>query len=165
MLILAHLGVASLIAVLIGLPISFAMIGAVLPDIVDKGLFFIGIIPYGRFISHTIFFGPMVALITFAITRRKYLALSILIGCYLHLLLDVGYFLPLFYPLVKYEFPAESFVLDSWWVITITEGLGAVILYSSVKFKFEILYYWNKVLIWMRKLAICLNCMKRTKKK
>lgn len=163
MLILAHFGTAAFLAVLIGLPISFALIGAILPDVVDKGLLVVGLAPNGRFIAHTIWFGPLAALLTFALTKRKYLAFAILVGCYSHLLLDMGYFLPLFYPFVEYEFPTPE--MGFGWMNIVTEGVGAVILYSSVRFKFKILYYRNVILIWLKNLFSWRRCTKPRKRK
>jgi len=165
MLALFHLGITALVAVIIGLPIFSSMIGALLPDIVDKGLFFLGVAPYGRFFAHSIFFGPLIALIIFMLTRKSYLALSILFGCYLHLLVDITYFVPLFYPLVGYNFPSNKFEMDLWWFIILTESMGIAILYSSIRFKSEILYYRNRVFAWMKKSTKCSSSMKRKRKK
>jgi len=165
MLTLFHLGITAFMAILVGLPIFSSMLGAILPDIIDKVLFFLGIAPYGRFFAHSIFFGPLIAIIVFLLTRKKYLALSILFGCYLHLLVDITYFLPMFYPVVKYEFPSKSFEMDSWWFMILTESIGVAILYSSIMFKSEILYYRNKVFVWMKKMTNYSKCMKRKRKK
>ena len=81
------------------------------PDLVDKPLFWVFGIGCGRYICHTLLF-LLLTVIIFSLWKRMY-GLSALLGVTLHFILDVGWFMPWFYPFVKYEFPqlerSESF--------------------------------------------------------
>jgi hypothetical protein len=141
MLPFAHVGIAAFLSTLIALPSLFAAFGGLLPDIFDKTLLLSGVAPCGRFIAHSIFFGPVAALITYAITRRKEFASAILFGCYLHLALDAGDFLPLFYPAVGYIFscPPGYREIDAFTIIM--EVVGAVLLGAAILFRPKIARY------------------------
>jgi hypothetical protein len=164
MFLLLHLGVAAIIAVLLGFSLPFTLIGSTLPDLIDKPMFLLGITPEGRFIAHTIFFAPIVSFLAYAIFRNKYFALSILIGGYIHLILDMGHFIPLFYPIVSYDFKG-TFDLGSSSFILITETIGAILLYGSVKFKHNILYYRDRFLSWITNSKKYKNYTKKEKMK
>lgn len=115
MLPLAHVGIAALFAKNFKpyiLPVTVAGFFALLPDLIDKPLFLLGLAPSSRFIAHTIFFGIIVSAIVFLAVEKKVraqLALAALLGCWSHLLLDSYGFLPLFYPVVPYSFPPVMF--------------------------------------------------------
>ena len=104
MIFFGHIGMTLFLAALLSLNFLFVLIGVLLPDVVDKFFYIIGTFPCGRFIGHTIWFAPALALITYAVTRKKFFAVSILFGAYVHMIGDVGYLLPLFMPFVTYEF-------------------------------------------------------------
>ena len=74
----------------------------------------------------------------------------------------MGYFLPLFYPVVDYTFPVDTMQLGSWSFFIATEAVGACILYGSIRFKDEIINYRNRVVLWIKK---SLNFSKRTRRK
>ncbi len=77
-----------------------------LPDLLDKPLWLLGI-SCGRFVGHTLLFVFLVAFVFF-LRKRKY-GLFALMGGMLHLLSDLGWFMPWFYPFVKYDFPQLEF--------------------------------------------------------
>ncbi|MEW5954966.1 MAG: metal-dependent hydrolase [Candidatus Micrarchaeota archaeon] len=111
MLPLAHLGIPLFFAKHFkpySFPLAATAFFAVLPDVVDKSLFLLGLAPSGRFIAHTVFFGLLLAAIFFA-TLPKQLKLPVaaatLLGTWSHLLLDVNGPLPLLFPLFSYSFP------------------------------------------------------------
>jgi len=77
-----------------------------LPDLLDKPLWMLGI-SCGRFVGHTLLFVFLVAFV-FSLRKRTY-GLFALVGGMLHLLSDVGWFIPWLYPFVKYDFPQLEF--------------------------------------------------------
>jgi len=77
-----------------------------LPDIVDKPLWALGI-GCGRYVAHTLLFVFLVS-IAFSLKKRAY-GLFALFGGVFHLLMDVGWFVPWFYPFVRYDFPDLKF--------------------------------------------------------
>jgi hypothetical protein len=85
-----------------------------LPDLVDKPLFWVFGISCGRYVGHTLLFLLLIT-IAFSLWKRKY-GLFALCGVALHFALDVGWFMPWFYPFVKYNFPhiqrSDSFNLQ-----------------------------------------------------
>jgi hypothetical protein len=109
MIFFGHLGTTLFLAALLSLNFLFVLIGVLAPDILDKFFYMIvPVFPCGRFIGHTIWFGPAIALATYAITRKKMAAYSVLFGAYVHMLGDIGYLLPLFMPFVTYQFNCTS---------------------------------------------------------
>ncbi len=82
---------------------------AILPDLVDKPLWALGIGP-GRYVGHSLVFVLGVALAA-ALVKRSY-GLAALAGGLSHLLLDwvaTGPVVPWFYPVVDYGFPPPAF--------------------------------------------------------
>jgi len=81
---------------------------ALLPDLVDKPLYLLGI-GDGRYIGHTLLFVCVVAA-AFSLKRRIY-GLSLLFGAVLHLLLDWlmgwGGFMPWLYPFVSHTYTVD----------------------------------------------------------
>ena len=104
MLFFGHLGIAIFIASFIALPLIFAGIGVLLPDLLDKPLFILGLTPCSRFIGHTLFFGAVVFSFVYFTTKNKKIALTLLFGILLHLIQDFQSFVPYFYPFVSYSF-------------------------------------------------------------
>ena len=92
------------LSILIGLNPVIAVFCGILPDMVDKPLSLLGI-GGGRFIGHTLLFG-LAVVILFFIWKRKY-GFSALLGITSHFVLDLGYFVPWFYPFKQYVFPHE----------------------------------------------------------
>ena len=78
-----------------------------LPDLVDKPLWVLGVISDGRFIGHTLLLVGLAA-VAFFIKKRAY-GLFALCGGIPHLLLDMGGFHPWFYPFKHYDFPSVDF--------------------------------------------------------
>ena len=104
MLFLGHIGFTAFVASLFYLPALPGILGVMLPDIVDKGFFLLGYSPCSRFLAHTIFFAPLVGLVTFLITRNKKIAFVVGLGAFLHLLEDLHDPVPFLYPLKDYAF-------------------------------------------------------------
>jgi hypothetical protein len=77
-----------------------------LPDLVDKPLWVFGV-GCGRYVAHTLLFVFLVALV-FSLKKPVYGLLALFAGMF-HLLMDVGWFLPLFYPFIDYDFPDAKF--------------------------------------------------------
>lgn len=140
---LGHIGIALLISTLLYLPAVFVIAGVLLPDIVDKALLVSGFTVCGRFFGHTIFFGPIVSLITYIVTRRKDLALAVLFGSYMHLLQDIGRFIPWFYPIVDYQFVCPKVAIGAFEIIT--ESLGLSFIIVKIFFNSKLLYYRDRI--------------------
>jgi hypothetical protein len=126
------------------------LIASILPDIIDKIFLFFGI-GDGRFISHSLFFILISVLLIFLVNKALLLtrfseriknsysiAISFLIGAFIHLLLDLPN-IPLFYPFVAYEkyyfFPYFGAAVNSWLIeflsnpiLISTEIAGLIIL-------------------------------------
>lgn len=157
MLLLGHIGIIVFVASMFYLPIFFAVTGVLLPDIIDKGLFTLGIASCGRYFSHSIFFPFIVGSLIFLVTRRWKLALAIVLGSFLHLLQDVTYFIPWFFPLVNYlEMslcgPIE---VEFGMFAIITEVIGAGLLIFTFGFRQKFIYlrekFWNllaRIMFW-----------------
>jgi len=145
MILLGHIGITVFLAGFLYVQPSFAFLAVMLPDIADKILFFIGIAPYSRFIGHTIFFGPVASFITYVATGRKDLSLAVLLIFYLHLLEDSLYFLPLFYPLISYDFPKlePGLRISSYEIVA--EILGIFLLAATVAWYPKILKIRERV--------------------
>lgn len=143
---LGHIGIALLLAVLFSMPAAFVVIGVLLPDIVDKLFFTTGFLPCGRSLGHNLIFGPIIGLVTLAVTRNVKFALAIFFGAYLHLIGDLRDFIPWFYPFVEYEFdcgPVE-FVLDEFLISMEIVGLALIIL--VLKYRSKIILIREKIL-------------------
>lgn len=145
MLLLGHIGIAIFLSTLFYLPPLFALVGVLLPDIVDKLLFIPGVTICGRFFGHTIFFGPLVGFLTYIVTRRKNLALAVLFGSYIHLLQDVGRFAPWFYPIINYQFECEPTRISVGFFEIVTESLGVSLIVVKIFFNSKLLYYRDRL--------------------
>ncbi|MFO8018026.1 MAG: metal-dependent hydrolase [Promethearchaeia archaeon] len=133
----------------------FALIlGAFLPDIIDKFLLLLKI-SSGRGISHTLLFVGIVSLIAFFISKKN-LAISIpfLSGNIIHLILDLPY-VPLFYPFIPYDFSMVENPIGGWFysllhnpLIYGTElaGLG-ILIFIMVSNK---LYSFNHIITYLK---------------
>jgi len=79
------------------------IIGSLLPDIIDKPILLLGL-GSGRFMSHNLFFILITFLILFLCTKRNLrISVPFLAGLSIHLILDIPG-VPLFYPLISYDF-------------------------------------------------------------
>jgi hypothetical protein len=83
-----------------------------LPDLFDKSRFIFGMAPSTRWLAHSVFFGLALAALAFLFLRTQALPFAILLGSWAHLLLDGEHFLPLFYPVVQYAWPAGGLSLS-----------------------------------------------------
>ena len=101
-----HLGIPLPVARLLKLNLVVTGLCALLPDIVDKPLWALGI-GNGRYVAHTLLFVFLVAIV-FSLKKKRY-GLSAFFGGILHLLLDAGGFVPWRYPFARYQFPQEEF--------------------------------------------------------
>jgi membrane-bound metal-dependent hydrolase YbcI (DUF457 family) len=108
MIFFGHIGISIFLGSLISLSLFAVLIGALLPDVIDKALYLLGFIDTGRYIGHTLFLGILISLIVHIILRKKLLSLSLLFGYWLHLLEDATKFVPWFYPFVSYDFSAYT---------------------------------------------------------
>jgi len=148
MIFFGHLGVTLFLAALLSLNFLFVLIGVLAPDIVDKFFYMIvQIFPCGRFIGHTIWFGPAIALLTYIVTRKKMAACSVLFGAYVHMLGDIGYLLPLFMPFVTYQFNCTSPLsgpFDPFYFYV--EVIGLVLLAITITFNKKLSLFGGKLL-------------------
>ncbi|MBI2547003.1 MAG: hypothetical protein HYW23_00995 [Candidatus Aenigmarchaeota archaeon] len=147
MLLLGHIGITAFIAGLIYMPLSGMILGVLLPDIIDKSLFFLGIAPCSRFIAHTIFFFPLAGLLTYAITKNKKLAFAVTLGIMLHLVEDLHDSVPFLYPLKNYAFLSTcGFGVSFSGYFIVTEVIGAALLLFMAFFNSQYLYI--RKLLW-----------------
>ena len=130
------------------------LIGSLLPDIVDKPLFLLGL-GNGRFLSHNLLFITISFLIVyFSSKRNKAISFPFLAGLIFHLILDIPH-VPLFYPLVSYEFHFVEEPLLYWirqlWTnpfVLITEIIGLLfIIFILIKNK---LYHIKEISDYLR---------------
>jgi len=106
MYLLGHLGVTLAIGYPLRLPWMIVAFSVLLPDMMDKGLYYLGI-GCGRFISHSLVFALALGLLFCLINFRC--GLWAFLGSGLHLIEDLPGFIPWFYPLVSYDFPRTQF--------------------------------------------------------
>jgi len=106
MIFFGHIGITAFVGSFLSLSLFIVLIGSLMPDIIDKTLFLLGLTNTGRFIGHTLFLGILFSLITHLIFRKKLVSLSLLFGYWFHLLEDVTNFVPWFFPFVNYNFSA-----------------------------------------------------------
>ena len=114
MLPLAHVGITLFFAKHfkpVHLPLLATAVFSVLPDLIDKPLYLLGMAPTSRFIAHTVWFGIALALMCIAFFPRQTrvpLAVAALVGSWFHLALDLNSPLPLFFPLVPFDFTSQA---------------------------------------------------------
>jgi membrane-bound metal-dependent hydrolase YbcI (DUF457 family) len=108
MILFGHIGITAFLGSFISISLLTAVIGSIMPDVIDKTLFLLGLINTGRFIGHTLFLCIIFSLITYLVFRKKLLSISLFFGFMLHLLEDATKFVPWFYPFVNYNFSAYN---------------------------------------------------------
>ncbi len=130
MLLFGHIGPAAFLAQRLRLHVLATMFFAILPDLIDKPLYVIGVAPAARWIAHTILFLVVVSG-SLHLLAKKQLALSAFFGIASHYVLDLRFFLPLFYPFVQYEWPTAYVgpALDS--VALLFEAFGLVFIAAA----------------------------------
>lgn len=109
MILFGHIGITAFVGSFLSLSLFIVLIGSLMPDIIDKTLFLLGLTNTGRFIGHTLFLGIIFSLIVHLILRKKIISASLLFGYWFHLFEDVMGFVPWFYPFVNYDFSAYTF--------------------------------------------------------
>jgi len=146
---LAHLGIGSLIArpVSTNLPFRWLLLGTLLPDLIDKPIFFaLGLIEYlktggwvpgKRGFAHTLLF--VLLLVAIAVFRRSARWSACAIGTATHLLLDTvskmlgthhsetDNLTVLLWPFLGWDFPTMSYGLHSSWALLL-EVIGGTLL-------------------------------------
>ncbi|MGZ3699856.1 MAG: metal-dependent hydrolase [Bdellovibrionota bacterium] len=116
MLPLAHLGIGSTLARLLSKS-RWVLLGAILPDLIDKPIFFALGLPGKRGFAHTLIF----AILLFAATKRTRIGIALTLGVLTHLLLDLlskwrwplpengGDWAVLLWPAWGWDFPTLSY--------------------------------------------------------
>ncbi len=144
-----HLGIPLPVSRLLKLNMVVTGLCALLPDLVDKPLWALGIVCYGRYAAHTLLFVFLVAIV-FSLRKRAY-GLSALLGGMSHLLLDAvgGGFVPWFYPFVKYNFPHEEFSKAWFSLSSIFSDTGKELLWVIAISGAVLLILW--LMAWLRR--------------
>ena len=152
MILLGHIGITLFFGGLFSLLFIPLLIGSILPDLIDKPLVLFGIIHYGRYIGHTITSGAVIALISFAITRKKIVSISLFLGYLLHLVEDMPFFIPWFYPFINYDFLTYYEFTGSITPMNIAfEIIGVTLIIYVVKKNPQIKSYLTKNLKFLKK--------------
>ncbi|MBU5688498.1 MAG: metal-dependent hydrolase [Candidatus Aenigmarchaeota archaeon] len=149
MFVLAHLGITAFLASFLSLSPLTALIASQLPDLIDKPPYILGIFPSGRYIGHTLLFVLLFGLSTYIITRKKIIALSVSFGMLMHLIEDLPYFIPWFYPFINYDFPKGPFKFTYTLELFILDLIGLSLLFFLYKtnknFRKEISSFFYKI--------------------
>ena len=136
---IAHIGITLFFASLFSLSFFYVAIASLLPDIIDKPLAIIGLVPCGRHIGHTFFTGIIISGLAYLIMRKKFVSISLLFGFLMHLLLDQPGFMPWFYPFIPYDFSAcpafGAYGLFAF--ITDSMGLASLVFLFYTNFRFR----------------------------
>lgn len=152
MILFGHIGITMFFGGLFSLNFLPLLLGSILPDLIDKPLVLLGLSESGRFIGHTLFTGIVVSLSSFVITRKKMVPISLFFGHFVHLLEDLPFFLPWFYPFVDYDFPAYYVFGNSLTPINIMfEFIGLALLIYVIKTNPRLKTYLTKNLRLKRK--------------
>jgi len=115
-----HLGISLAVGRPLRLNLLVVAFAVLLPDLVDKPLYYFGDVP-GRLVAHNLPFVFGVAVLFGLFNRWR--GLSALVGGLLHLGQDAAGFIPWFYPFKSYICPLKPFeVLKAYLSIF---GLGA----------------------------------------
>ena len=129
--------------------IRLLLFGSLIPDIIDKPLFLLGVAD-GRFFSHNILFVLISFLIIHLFTRgNKSVSLPFLSGLASHIILDLP-FVPLFYPFISYNFyyieePLIYWIRKLWTdpLVLVTEIAGILSIIFIIKY--NKLYHFSDV--------------------
>lgn len=147
---LGHIGITVFLSIFLCLPALFSAIGVLLPDIFDKTLYVAKISPSAHFFGHTILFGLIAGLVTFVVTKRKDISLAILFGSLIHLIEDIGGFIPWLYPFVNYTFtPGPLIVITPFTILG--EILGGILLIAAIVFNSKLIFYRERIYSWLKK--------------
>ena len=135
MFVMGHIGCTLGIMVIIAMMVPglkgridlrFALIGALLPDLIDKPIghiIFASSIGYGRLFGHTLLF--VLILLTMGLflrDMRRDAAICLSFATFLHLIEDRMWGIPevMFYPLYGFNIPAPTIVYEHWYDYFIT---------------------------------------------
>ena len=156
MFVLGHIGITAFLASLLFFYPLLAALASQLPDLIDKPFYILGIFPCGRYIGHTLLAVIIIGLISYLLTKKKLVALSISFGMLMHLFEDLPYFIPWFYPFVGYDFPTGPFEFQYTLKLLILDITGLamlIILYKKNKtFRGEILGWKEMIENFMKKI-------------
>lgn len=144
---LGHIGIALVIATIFYVPIAAFVVGALLPDIVDKGLAIFNLVECGRSVGHNVFFALVAGALAFGITRKKGIALAVVLGVLLHLAQDSTHFVPYLYPLLQYDFSGcgpVAFQPGNFEIAMEFVGLALIIFWW--KFRSKLFYLRERIL-------------------
>jgi hypothetical protein len=147
MFVLFHVLIAMLCSMPTSLKKRWVILGALLPDLIDKPLQLIGI-GNGRWWAHAPLLWMAVLGGVYLLSHNKPVVLALVLGIFSHLLFDLPG-IPLWFPVISYPFPSEPGILAIWMatlfensLIWITEGAaGAGLLTYST---FSILKHKQK---------------------
>ena len=116
--------------------ISLAL-GALGPDIIDK-LISLPITNQGRYIGHSLLFDVLVCFLILILFRKNNRVwLAFILGWQIHLILDVGGFLPILFPFISYDFPSRDktfFEILAEPSVYINEIIGFIIIIALILF-------------------------------
>ncbi len=148
MLFFGHIGITVFIGAFLFLPYLFVGISSLLPDFIDKGLLLLGLSNYTRLYAHNVFFGPIVSLVVYAITKRKDISLAVLFGSYLHLVEDVRTPVPWLWPFVNYNLtPATGIKVAADMFDIFLEAIGLSLLVILFVFEKNIMLVRERMLV------------------
>ena len=103
-MIIGHLGVSALQHRYLKADLVTVMIAGIAPDILDKTLcHLLHWLPSGRMFGHTLL-GLTISSLIIGLIWGKHIGWSWAIGYFGHLLGDIGYTVPWFYPFIHYDF-------------------------------------------------------------
>jgi len=140
---LGHVAFTLAAAKLLRLSPGFAVLGVLLPDLIDKPLFFLLDYGPGRYFAHNLSFAVLAAsvLARYLGTRA---GISLGMGVVAHLVEDSHAFVPWLFPLINYTFPdtsdyriAEHYFSSFFGVGT--DLLGAMLLGAIYRHRFALL--------------------------
>jgi hypothetical protein len=136
----------------LSLPAAAFLLGVLLPDIVDKGLVFSDLVRCSRSYGHTILFAAAAGFVSLAVTRKKGVALAVVLGCLLHLAEDMGGTVPVFYPIVWQDFHAcDKYVPQAGSYEMIFEIVGFSLIVIWWKWRAKISYIGRRIKAKVRK--------------
>ena len=102
-----HLALAASTGRVLGVSVTGAILGTFAPDVIDKGLNdILHITPYGRHLMHSVA-GCVVCSCLVGLSLGRAWGWGWFAGHFSHLLADLGTFIPLWMPFIRYEWPPD----------------------------------------------------------
>ncbi len=128
------------------------ILGSILPDLIDKPISLITKTISGRGIAHTPLFLILLCFSLWLLTKNKWVSLSLGLGMFFHLLLDipsVPWLWPIF-PLENYEYGFDSWIytilhdplIISTEIISLI-GLIGIIIFYKILFNMKLINWQN----------------------